>query len=164
MENGSGYRFYHPEKGLIESRDAIFLKSTNQVTPLEQVRLLEDLDNEKQYQYADAKNSGSKRKANEPVLEQASDPENNGSKRIRKPSTMLKDYHLYNVEHNLSEDPTNYREANHDSKQWLDAMMEELESIKKNDVWEFTTLPHERKAIGCKWVLRKKYNSGGSRR
>ena len=49
MKNGSGYRFYHPEKGLIESRDAIFLESTNQVTPLKQVRLLEDLDNEKQY-------------------------------------------------------------------------------------------------------------------
>ena len=48
VQNGSGYRFYNQEKGLIESRDAIFLESTNQITPLEEIRLLEDLDNEKQ--------------------------------------------------------------------------------------------------------------------
>ena len=48
VQNGSGYRFYNQEKWLIESRDAIFLESTNQITPLEEIRLLEDLDNEKQ--------------------------------------------------------------------------------------------------------------------
>ena len=29
VQNGSGYRFYNQENGLIESRDAIFLESTN---------------------------------------------------------------------------------------------------------------------------------------
>ena len=74
---------------------------------------------------------------------------------------MLKDHHLSNIEENSSEDPTNYEQAmvHNDSKQWQDAMMDELESIKKNDVWELTALPDGRKAIGCKWVLRKKFKA-----
>ena len=36
--------------------------------------------------------------------------------------------------------------------------MEKLESIKKNDVWELTTLSDMRKSIGYKWVLKKNYN------
>jgi transposase InsO family protein len=42
VENSSGYRFYHFEKGLIESRDAIFLENLDQITPMENVKLLED--------------------------------------------------------------------------------------------------------------------------
>ena len=63
-------------------------------------------------------------------------PKKSGSKRIRRLPTMLKDYHLYNIEENLSEDPTNYGQAmaRNDSKQWQDAVIDELESIKKNDV------------------------------
>jgi hypothetical protein len=41
-------------------------------------------------------------------------------------------------------------------------MNEEFESIQKNDVWELTDLPSQRKAIGCKWVLRKKFKADGS--
>ena len=41
-------------------------------------------------------------------------------------------------------------------------MNEELKSIQKNDVWELTDLPSQRKAIGCKWVLRKKFKADGN--
>jgi hypothetical protein len=41
VENGSGYRFYHSEKGLIESRDAVFLENTNQINPMDEIRLLQ---------------------------------------------------------------------------------------------------------------------------
>ena len=41
-------------------------------------------------------------------------------------------------------------------------MMDELESIKKNNVWELRALPNGRKAIGCKWVLRKKFKADSS--
>ena len=44
-------------------------------------------------------------------------------------------------------------------KLWQDAMMDKLESIKKNDVRELTALPDRRKVIGCKWVLRKKFKA-----
>ena len=77
---------------------------------------------------------------------------------------MLKDHHLSNIEENSSKDPTNYEQAmvHNDSKQWQDAMMDELESIKKNDVWELTALPDGRKVIRCKWVLRKKFKADSS--
>ncbi len=41
-------------------------------------------------------------------------------------------------------------------------MYEELDSISKNKVWDLTKLPAGRKPVGCKWVLRKKYNADGS--
>ena len=47
-------------------------------------------------------------------------------------------------------------------KLWQDAMMDKLESIKKNDVRELIALPDRRKVIGCKWVLRKKFKANSS--
>ena len=49
-----------------------------------------------------------------------------------------------------------------DAQYWLEAMREEIESIEKNRVWQLVDLPKDRKAIGCKWVLRKKLKSEGS--
>ena len=42
---------------------------------------------------------------------------------------------------------------------WKDAMVEEMSSLYKNDTWELTELPKEKKAIGCKWVYAKKHGS-----
>lgn len=36
------------------------------------------------------------------------------------------------------------------------AIMEEIESLKRNKTWEFVKGPKERKVIGCKWIFRKK--------
>lgn len=47
-------------------------------------------------------------------------------------------------------------------KQWQDAMMDELKFIKKIDVRELIALSDGRKAIGCKWVIRKKFKANGS--
>ncbi|KAM1963132.1 hypothetical protein ACFX16_023336 [Malus domestica] len=49
-----------------------------------------------------------------------------------------------------------------ESEQWQQAMNEEQDSIKKNEVWELVDLPNGRKPIGCKWVLRKKYKLDGT--
>nr|GEV52976.1 copia-type polyprotein [Tanacetum cinerariifolium] len=40
------------------------------------------------------------------------------------------------------------------SKIWRQAMEEEMRSIKKNDMWELTTLSKGQKAIGVKWVYK----------
>ena len=40
VENGSGYRFFHLDKGLIESRDSVFIEDTKLITPLEQIKKL----------------------------------------------------------------------------------------------------------------------------
>ena len=58
-------------------------------------------------------------------------------------------------------DPISYEEARSDEK-WIQAMNEEILSIEKNNTWELTTLPIEKKSIGVKWVYRIKYKPGGN--
>ncbi|KAJ4812770.1 polyprotein [Rhynchospora pubera] len=46
-------------------------------------------------------------------------------------------------------------------KKWIQAMEEEINSIEKNDTWEFATLPSGHQAIGVKWVYKIKKNAKG---
>jgi len=55
-------------------------------------------------------------------------------------------------------DPLTYKEVVK-SKKWRDAMMVEIESIKKT--WELTTLSEGVKPIGVKWVFKTKLNENG---
>jgi transposase InsO family protein len=52
--------------------------------------------------------------------------------------------------------------AGPDAEQWEQAMDAEHESILKNNTWKLTSLPPDRKAIGCKWVFKVKSNADGS--
>ena len=38
-------------------------------------------------------------------------------------------------------------------KEWKTAMLEELESLQKQNVFDLTNLPRGRKSIGCRWVF-----------
>uniref|UniRef100_A0A2N9HBW1 Integrase catalytic domain-containing protein n=1 Tax=Fagus sylvatica TaxID=28930 RepID=A0A2N9HBW1_FAGSY len=57
-----------------------------------------------------------------------------------------------------SEDPSTFQEAIESSEKdkWIEAMVEENESLSKNKTWELTELPKGKKPIGCKWVFKKK--------
>ena len=57
-----------------------------------------------------------------------------------------------------SVDPTNFQEAVHSQEKgsWMGAMEEEMQSLHKNQTWELVKLPKEKRAIGCKWVYKKK--------
>jgi hypothetical protein len=76
VESDSGYIFYHPDKGLIESQDVAFIKNTNQITPINEIRVLQvedaecqtpqDILAEKKEHNIDLQNSRSKRKYNDP--------------------------------------------------------------------------------------------------
>ena len=76
----------------------------------------------------------------------------------RKPSWLTTDmivaYALPVVEEAI---PSTYREVeiSSESKMWKDAM-EEMSSLYKNDTWELTEFPKEKKAIGCQWLYVKK--------
>ncbi|GBO22093.1 Retrovirus-related Pol polyprotein from transposon TNT 1-94 [Araneus ventricosus] len=43
-----------------------------------------------------------------------------------------------------------------EQQNWKAALDEEMESMKENEVWDLEELPMDRKAISCRWVLRKK--------
>ena len=60
-------------------------------------------------------------------------------------------------------DPWTYNEAlqDKDAESWQKAMMSEMESMDSNQVWELVEPPNGVKAIGCKWVYKRKRGSDG---
>jgi hypothetical protein len=49
----------------------------------------------------------------------------------------------------------------HEKQKWLEAANEEMNSLMGLQAWELTELPEGRRAIGCKWVFKTKYDSEG---
>lgn len=45
---------------------------------------------------------------------------------------------------------------------WHAAMNEELKSLEENRTWDLVTLPEGKRALNCKWVLRKKTDEKGN--
>lgn len=43
----------------------------------------------------------------------------------------------------------------------MSAMEKEIESLRKNDVWELVELPKGRKAVGSKWLFKIKTDAEG---
>ena len=57
-------------------------------------------------------------------------------------------------------DPVTFEEAVK-SKKWREAMVKEMEAIKKNQTWELTHAPKEVKPIGVKWIYKTKLKENG---
>ena len=60
-------------------------------------------------------------------------------------------------------DPITYEEAVScpQSELWLEAMRDEIQSMRHNGVWELIELPERQRPIGCKWVYKTKRDSKG---
>jgi hypothetical protein len=48
-----------------------------------------------------------------------------------------------------------------DSKLWKKAMVEEMDSLDKNEAWDIVELLAGRKSVGSKWFFKKKFNAKG---
>ena len=57
-------------------------------------------------------------------------------------------------------EPTRVQEALKDSD-WINAMNEELDNFKRNEVWELVERPSDHNVIGTKWVFRNKQDENG---
>jgi len=57
-------------------------------------------------------------------------------------------------------EPINYKEAMKIDA-WKSAMIEELQSIERNQTWELVNLPDKKKKIDVKWVFKVKLNADG---
>ncbi|KAL4355016.1 hypothetical protein GQ457_06G004800 [Hibiscus cannabinus] len=68
----------------------------------------------------------------------------------------------YNI--GAENDPESFSQAMscNESKLWCDAMKDEMNSMKNNDVCNLVSLPDCVKAIGCKWVFKTKRDSKGN--
>ena len=88
------------------------------------------------------------------------------SSRIRKPVDRLevnpknKIYLTNDLESDLS-DPQDINETlrSLNREKWKQAIQLELESIRKNDVWDIVPRPKDKKIIGTRWVFKIKVNS-----
>lgn len=106
-------------------------------------------------------------------LENTVEPESRRSQRQRFPSSRLTGHEVYSD--NLITDegelvhlafvadiePITWKEAIVDRK-WKSAMIEELESLERNETWELVALPKGKRPIDVKWVFKIKLKSDGS--
>jgi len=58
-------------------------------------------------------------------------------------------------------EPMTYNEAVKDHR-WCKAMQSEVDALENNQTWTITSLPAEKKALGCKWVYKIKRKSDGT--
>jgi transposase InsO family protein len=85
-----------------------------------------------------------------------------------KRSAIPDDYVVYLQESDYNigaeNDPESFSQAMSckESELWYNAMKEEMNSIKSNEVWDLVELPNGAKAIGCKWVFKTKKDSLGN--
>ena len=58
-------------------------------------------------------------------------------------------------------EPSSYEEAA-ERKEWKDAMIEEYQSIMKNDVWDVVPRPKGKSVVTSKWIYKINHAADGS--
>ena len=81
-------------------------------------------------------------------------------------SAIPSDYIVYLQETDIrvENDPETFSQdiSCNESELWYNAMKDELDSMKSNEVWDLVELPKGVQAIGCKWVYKTKRDSLGN--
>ena len=65
------------------------------------------------------------------------------------------------MSHIIDSNPSYYEEAS-SQPVWRDAMMEEYQSITKNDVWDIVLRPEGKSTVTSKWIYKIKHIVDGS--
>jgi hypothetical protein len=65
------------------------------------------------------------------------------------------------MSHIIDSEPSSYEEAS-SQPVWRDAMMEEYQSIMKNDVWDIVPRPKGKSVVTSKWIYKIKHAVDGS--
>ncbi|KAJ9553795.1 hypothetical protein OSB04_017840 [Centaurea solstitialis] len=160
-----GYYFYNPEENKVfVARNGKFLE--------EKFLSLENTRKDVDLQVVDEENTAS---VVEPEIqhnnvEPQSDPieevqtqDLRRSSRVRQEPDRYLGFLVSQDSGDLNE-PTSYGEAvsGSESEQWQEAMKAEMQSMYDNQVWELTDLPQHCKAVGRKWVFKKKTDMDGN--
>ena len=61
----------------------------------------------------------------------------------------------------IDKEPTCFEEETK-KKEWIDTMVEEYQSILKNDVWEIVPRPKDKSVVSSKWIFKTKHSTDGS--
>jgi hypothetical protein len=65
------------------------------------------------------------------------------------------------MRHIIDSEPSCYEEAS-SQPVWRDSMMEEYQSIMKNDVWDIVLRPERKSVVTSKWIYKTKDTVDGS--
>ncbi|KAG8477010.1 hypothetical protein CXB51_030151 [Gossypium anomalum] len=166
-----GYKLWCPEnRKVVISRDVVF----DETAMIPNLSLKDSSNKENQKQVEHQINTESTPQAITKIENRvASSPQYSIAKnRIRreiKPPKKYAEADLVAYALNVAEDidanqePSNYSEAVscEDSKKWMFAMQEEMESLYKNRTWDLVKLPKGKKTVRCKWVFKKKEGTPG---
>nr|KAJ0207161.1 hypothetical protein LSAT_V11C500238120 [Lactuca sativa] len=167
VEHSKAYRFYVLESNdsvsvntVIESRDAIF--DEERFTSIPRPRDMIHQSSSKSTTQAEDVSGGA-----------SSIPEPRKSTRARKAKSFGSDFQLYLVEgtrnenisqhqycFNIEEDPKTFSEAM--ASRDKEAIHDEIDSIMHNNTWFLADLPPGCKALGCKWILKRKMKVDGT--
>ena len=180
--NSKAYRLLDVESNVvIESREVEFFENklygdnSQSSTPLGENILYENNSQ------ASTSKRGSQEENTTKVVEQPIEPRR--GQRVRKEKSLNNDeidsqlISFYAVEGTreevirkiplillIEDDPKTFLEAmqSRDSAFWREAVDDEMDSILSNNTYDIVDLPQGCKAIGCKWIFRKKYHTDGS--
>ena len=61
----------------------------------------------------------------------------------------------------IDQEPSTYEEDT-EKKEWKDAMIEEYQSIMKNDVWEIVSRLEKKFVVTLKWIYKIKHAADGN--
>ena len=103
----------------------------------------------------------------EDIEQHPSDTTLRRSTRVKR-SAISSDYMVYLQESDYNigaeNDPETFAQAMscEKSRLWYNAMMDEMDSMNNNDVWDLVELPNGKRPIQCKWVYKTKKDSLGN--
>ncbi|RVW63854.1 Retrovirus-related Pol polyprotein from transposon TNT 1-94 [Vitis vinifera] len=166
-----GFKFYDPStRSFFETSNAKFIEDVelSRREPLRKVVFEEEFVNTPEIPPAQVMELI---QVHEEVTQQPQEPQVQvplrRSTRERR-STISDDYVVYLQEHEfdmgLEDDPISVSQVKQssDSEKWIEAMKDEMKSMKDNGVWDLVELPEGVKSIGCECIFKTKRDSKGN--
>ncbi|KAJ9544187.1 hypothetical protein OSB04_023894 [Centaurea solstitialis] len=160
-----GYYFYNPEENKVfVARNGKFLEE--KFLSLENTRKDVDLqivDEENTTPIVEPEIQHNNVEPQSEPIEEVQTQDLRRSSRVRQEPDRYLGFLVSQDSGDLNE-PTSYGEAvsGSESEQWQEAMKAEMQSMYDNQVWELTDLPQHCKAVGRKWVFKKKTDMDGN--
>ncbi|KAI3793169.1 hypothetical protein L1987_35784 [Smallanthus sonchifolius] len=163
--NKSGYYFYHPDANLVSiKRKGRFLEEDllnrgtgNNIMDLEEIR--------------ETQTTAEEVGASDQQEVVADESDINTSVRRSSRSRKEPNRYLWHLEVSKvllvaesNDEPTSYKSAISDpeSEKWLKAMNAEMQFMRDNQVWDLIELPPGSRAIGSKWIFKRKTDMHGN--
>ncbi|KAJ9541893.1 hypothetical protein OSB04_028399 [Centaurea solstitialis] len=160
-----GYYFYNPEENKVfVARNGKFLEE--KFLSLENTRKDVDLqivDEESTTPVVEPEIQHNNVEPQSEPIEEVQTQDLRRSSRVRQEPDRYLGFLVSQDSGDLNE-PTSYEEAvsGNESEQWQEAMKAEMQSMYDKQVWELTDLPQHCKAVGRKWVFKKKTDMDGN--